>query len=140
MNETTFLTEVKSNILRNHALEVSDDTARQATQATLETLGQQLPEAEADAIAARLPSEFGDKLKQGDTNPSSSLEEFVGEVADRLSVGLVEASYYVRAVLAALTETLAPHHVGRMADGLPDWLKRLFQPKAGDDVEPSLFM
>ena len=103
------------------------EDAERAIAATLTTLAECLPANEARDLAAQLPSQLKRPLLEPSTRPSAtSLQEFLGRVADREGVSPSEAFHHGRAVLDALTEAVTGHELRHVRALLPDELAPLF--------------
>lgn len=99
----------------------SDDEAREAATATLGVLGERITAGEAEAVAAYLPEEFaGALLEPGTPATDLSVDEFAESVADRAGVEPDVARSYVRAVTAALAESIPDYEYRDVLDQLPD--------------------
>lgn len=109
----------------------SRGAAERATRATLETLGQRLPDGLSDNLAAQLPQEIGEHLRRtasvfGDaTGERFDRQEFVRRVADVESVDEPAAAYHARVVLEVVDEATNGQIVQRVCDTLPDDLAQL---------------
>jgi uncharacterized protein (DUF2267 family) len=87
------------------------DGARRATDAVLETLAERIAGGEVDDLISALPVPLHSPLKRGKRATSGvprrlSRETFVSQVADREGVPAEAAFEHVRAVFAALRDTL----------------------------------
>lgn len=110
----------------------STDAAREATEATLGTLGERLTEGQAADLALYLPDAFEETLVQpGDETTTYSFEEFVEQVADREDVGEGTAETHARAVGSTLAETASEREIGNTKKQLPDPFGVLFDEPGG---------
>jgi uncharacterized protein (DUF2267 family) len=89
--------------------------AERAVRATLETLAQRLVGGEATDLAAQLPRELGEHLRQAGSGGGQrfSLDEFYRRVAEREGIDIGKASYHARAVIEVLGEAVS---LGEMRD------------------------
>ncbi|HLI39659.1 MAG TPA: DUF2267 domain-containing protein [Streptosporangiaceae bacterium] len=78
--------------------------AERACRATLETLGQRVPEGLADNLAAQLPHEIGEHLRRTEVSQGQGTGErfgrrdFIARVAERAGVREQQAAFIIRAV------------------------------------------
>lgn len=101
----------------------SRSAAQTATRATLETLGERIPEGLATNVAAQLPTEIARHLEQERTE-SFELDEFWQRVADRETAGveLPDAAFHSRVVLSVVAEAVTGDQLERVREGLtPDY-------------------
>jgi uncharacterized protein (DUF2267 family) len=127
--------------VQNRARLDSRGAAERATRATLETLGERLPDGVADNLAAQLPREIGEHLRRtavsvfGDgTGERFNRQEFVRRVADVESVDEPAAAYHARVVLEVVDEATNGQIVGRVYDTLPDDLSALLRAGSTGDA------
>ena len=113
MHEDEFIETV-----RQEASLDSADAAREATDATLRTLGERISDGEVDDIADQLPEGIAAPLVEAGGGPAEplSLEEFTRRVDDRADVD-AEAVVATRAVATALDE--ATDELGPAREQLP---------------------
>lgn len=107
----------------------SVDDARNATTATLETLGERVSEGEMADLATYLPPEFAEvaTTRSRERPPGFGVEEFVSRVADREGVDEDAAESHARAVLDALSDAVADREFRRARTQLPDEYDALFE-------------
>lgn len=101
----------------------SRGAAETATRATLETLGERLPEGLATNTGAQLPVEIGRHLEQERTE-RFDLDEFWQRVADRETAGveLPQAAFHSRAVMSVVAEAVTGGQLEKIQDALtPEW-------------------
>ncbi len=103
-----------------------------AIRATLETLGEQLAGGAADNLAAQLPREIGEYLKQGSlgdlyAGERLTVEEFYGRVASKEQVNLSEATHHARIVMEVMQEAASPGEIENIRAQLPEEYAPLFQ-------------
>ena len=97
MNDEQFIAEV-----RNLAKLDTDEDARKAIGATLETLKERLAGEEPSDLAAQLPPEIAPYVEGDGGQESFSVEEFYERVAQKESVDNGEAVRHARAVASVL--------------------------------------
>jgi uncharacterized protein (DUF2267 family) len=113
--------------------------AVRACQATLETLGEWIPEGLAGAIAAQLPPEIGGYLRPPEPGEGASTGERLGNaslvrrIAGRAGVGDDQAASIARAVLDALTAATEGGLMARVTDTLPADLREYVTPPPGQE-------
>lgn len=107
--------------------------AEAATRATLETLGERIPEGTAENLAAQLPHELGEHLRRtmlmGGVGPGErfGLDEFVARVAERDSADPPAATYRARVVFEVLDEATTGGLMDKVAEALPDDVRSLIE-------------
>jgi uncharacterized protein (DUF2267 family) len=107
--------------------------AEAATRATLETLGERIPEGAAENLAAQLPPEIGEHLRRTvtagglGTGERFGLNEFIARVAERDRTDESAATYRARVVLEVLDEATSGNVVGKVAESLPDDIRKLIE-------------
>lgn len=100
------------------------------TRATLETLGERIPEQVASHLADQLPTEIGEHLRRTVTMGGAGsgerfgLDEFVRRVSDRGRVAEPNAVYGTRVVLEVTGEA-TQGVLEKVRDALPDELRPL---------------
>lgn len=100
--------------------------AERATRATLETLGERIPEGLADNLAAQLPHEIGEHLRR--TEVWSGLGsgqrfdklEFIARVAARAGVNETKAAALCHAVVQVVDEATGGMVRHKVLHSLPD--------------------
>lgn len=118
----------------------SRGAAETATRATLETLGERVPENVADHLASQLPSEIGEHLRRTEvmgglgTGERFDLDEFVHRVADRGRVDEPVAVYQARVVLE-VTDEATEGIMGKVRQQLPDDLRQLVDAGSRGNME-----
>lgn len=97
----------------------SRGAATAATRATLETLGERLPEGLATNIGAQLPPEIGRHLEQPGAE-RFDVKEFWQRVGDKQTAGvdLPEAAFHSRAVMSVLAEAVTGDQVQQVEEQL----------------------
>jgi len=110
----------------------SRDEAERACQATLETLGEWVPEGLADSIAAQLPPGIGDQLREsGGQAPAGDQfngADFVPRVAGRAGVSNDQAAHLARAVMDSLTAATEGGLMAKVTATLPADLREYVTP------------
>ncbi|MBD0292492.1 MAG: DUF2267 domain-containing protein [Jiangellaceae bacterium] len=105
--------------------------AERATRATLETLGERIPEGLAENLAAQLPVEIGEHLRRtvvlGGTGTGERFDarEFVRRVAERSGTDEPQAAFLARVVAEVVDEATSGGLFQKVAENLPDDLQRL---------------
>jgi len=114
--------------------------AETATRATLETLGERIPEGLADNVASQLPREAGEHLRRtiimgGEgTGERFGREEFIERVAERGSTDGPQAAYRARAVFEMVDEATNGAMIEKVRDAVPDDVRSLID--AGSTRSP----
>ncbi|MFE0022576.1 DUF2267 domain-containing protein [Amycolatopsis sp. NPDC059021] len=104
--------------------------AERATRATLETLGERVPETTAEHLAAQLPIEIAENLRRtmtmggAGTGERFGLDEFAERVAQRGHMVVPDAVYRSRVVLEVVGEA-TQGALGKVRDTLPGDLREL---------------
>ncbi|MFC0860964.1 DUF2267 domain-containing protein [Sphaerimonospora cavernae] len=105
--------------------------AERASRATLETLGERVPEGLAGNLAAQLPTEIGEHLRRTEiegglgTGEPFGRDEFIHRVADRAGVEEPQAVYLARVVLEVTGEATQGALMDKVRDSLPEDLRPL---------------
>lgn len=128
--------------VQHRARLASRGEAERATRATLETLGERIPEHLADNLASQLPMEIGDHLRRtitlggAGTGERFDLHEFTRRVSARAG-GLDEpvAVYRARVVLEMVDEAVAPGLMAKVREALPDDLETLTEVGSSGDLD-----
>lgn len=109
----------------------SRGAAERATRATLETLGERIPEGLADNLAAQLPQEIGEHLRRTitwggqATGERFDRHEFVRRVAARSGADEPVAAYQARGVLEVVDEATTGGVVDKVRAALPEDIREL---------------
>jgi uncharacterized protein (DUF2267 family) len=117
------LEELLEHVRRHGGLD--EASARRATEAVLETLGERISRGEVEDLLAQLPVELhaplrrGDDLSHGAARPMS-LDDFVRRVAEREGVTPDTAREHARAVFAALRAAISSDEFFDVSAQLPD--------------------
>ncbi|GLV60274.1 hypothetical protein KDH_70940 [Dictyobacter sp. S3.2.2.5] len=103
--------------------------AERATRATLETLAERLAGGEAQDLAAQLPPEIGDYLRDtwSAKGERFSLHEFFQRVSLRERVDVQKATFHARAVIDVLKEAVSQGELKDARAQLPADFNRLFE-------------
>ncbi|MBQ0902117.1 DUF2267 domain-containing protein [Micromonospora sp. U21] len=103
--------------------------ATSAIRGTLQTLGERVPEGLADNLAAELPQEIGEYLRQAAPAPSSGVrfdrDAFVARVADRAGMDPPQAAYAARVVFEVVDEATQGRIMDRLQSALPADLRQM---------------
>jgi uncharacterized protein (DUF2267 family) len=130
MQETRLVEDVMQRMGTHREAE-----ARTALHATLSTLGEHLPAADAEAIAAELPADFAALLRGAIPDTFLGLDAFQARVARRSGVSSSFAREHAQAVCAALDDLLAPATRARLRGGV--W-PELLRPSLRDRFGPTM--
>ncbi|WP_019629221.1 DUF2267 domain-containing protein [Actinomadura atramentaria] len=112
--------------------------AETACRATLETLGERVPEGLADHLAAQLPREIGENLRRTEvfggagTGERFDRADFVARVAARAQVDEPRAAYLARVVLEMMGEATEGGVMDKIADAVPDDIRDLLAQGSTD--------
>ncbi|MDQ3764462.1 MAG: DUF2267 domain-containing protein [Actinomycetota bacterium] len=105
--------------------------AERLTRATLETLGERIPEGTVTNLASQLPQEIGEHLRRtvtmGGAGERFDMPEFVQRVADRASAQEPDAVYGARVVLEVLDEATTGGLIGKVGEALPADIRKLLE-------------
>jgi uncharacterized protein (DUF2267 family) len=105
--------------------------AESAIRATLETLGERIPEGLAENLAAQLPREIGEHLRRtvafGGTGTGERFDrnEFIRRVAERAGMDEPQAVFAARVVFELVDEATQGGIMQRVRDALPADLAEL---------------
>lgn len=105
--------------------------AERATRATLETLGERIPEGLADNLAAQLPHEIGEHLRRtvvyggAAAGARFSRQQFIALVAERAGVQEAQAAHIIWAVMEILGRAASPRLIAKVDESLPAELRDL---------------
>lgn len=116
--------------VQDRARLASRGEAEGATRATLETLGERVPEQLATNIASQLPTEIGEHLRRTVTMGGAGSgerfdrSEFLTRVADRGHTDEPAATYQARVVLEVVGEA-TDGVLDKLRDALPEDLRAL---------------
>ncbi|SFP08907.1 Uncharacterized conserved protein, DUF2267 family [Amycolatopsis arida] len=108
----------------------SRGAAEGLTRATLETLGERVPEHVADNVAAQLPTEIGEHLRRtvvmggAGSGERFDRDEFTRRVAERGHLAEPDAVYGARVVLE-VTREATQGVLDKVRDSLPEDLREL---------------
>lgn len=115
--------------------------AERASRATLETLGERVPEGLADNLAAQLPQEIGEHLRRTEvlggfgTGERFDLQTFTDRVAARAGVDEPRAAYLARVVLEIVGEASQGKVLDKVRASVPSDIQQLID--AGSTGEMS---
>lgn len=103
------------------------DDAVAATRATLNTLGERLPEQEKRHLISQLPREVGHYLEEASGGERFSLDEFFHRVSEKEQLDLPIAVYHARVVCEVLQEAVAIGETEHVLGSLPKEFLPLFE-------------
>lgn len=103
------------------------DDAVAATRATLNTLGERLPDAEKRHLISQLPREVGHYLEERNGGERFSLDEFFHRVSEREKEDLPVAVFHARVVCDVLQDAVAVGETEHLLCSLPREYMPLFQ-------------
>jgi uncharacterized protein (DUF2267 family) len=138
MEHEEFVEQVQLNVLQDHALRLSDAQTVGAIEAVLQTLAEQIDEEDRQELARTLPPALQDFWRDAGTSKSLTLDGFFQRIAERESIGVTVAGYYVSAVMATLGAALSTEAFERLQAELPDRFNPLFQRGAADELGSAL--
>lgn len=114
---------------------VGADETERAIEATLTTLSERIPDAEAQDLAEQLPHEIGEHLTAADGHESFGYDEFVARVRERTADGDLPdrevAVSHAQAVVAVLLEAVQ----STQTDDVLSYLTRDYEPLF-DGIDP----
>lgn len=105
--------------------------AERAIRATLETLGERVPESLADKLAAQLPHEIGENLRRTEvygglgTGERFDRDEFIQRVGDRAGTDPRRAVFLARVVLEVTDEATQGSIMDKVRESLTEDLREL---------------
>ncbi|MER7080175.1 Uncharacterized conserved protein, DUF2267 family [Saccharopolyspora kobensis] len=129
--------------VQDRARLASRGDAEGATRATLETLGERIPEQVADHLAGQLPREIGEHLRRTEvfggagTGERFGLDEFVHRVSSRSGFDEPQATYAARVVFEVLREATQGGVMDHVRDTLTDDLLVLVDAGSSGDMRRS---
>lgn len=117
----------------------SASEATETVEATLRALRTSISKGEATDIAQYLPATFGKILTEERAEPAQpiELETFISDVAEETGVSEEIAEKRIRAVVAALKESVGEEEISNAEDQLPPEYGRLFE--VGPEVHAESF-
>lgn len=116
------------------AAAIGKATAKRATSATLETLGERIGDSAARDLAQKLPPQLGAWLVTAFEQTDAGLDEFVHRVAGREVVDEDTARRHVRAVFQALADTIGLEGLAQLLARLPPDYEVLLPHGPSDDL------
>ena len=138
MEHEEFIEQVQLNLLRNHALRLSEPETIVAIEAVLQTLAEQLTPEDRMALAGYLPPTLQDFWRDAGTSTSLTVDGFFERIAERESISVTVASYYTRAVLETLSEALSTEDLAGLRSELPARFRSLLERGSGDELNAAL--
>lgn len=128
-------------LVQDRARLASRGEAEGATRATLETLGERIPEQLAMKLSAQLPTEIGEHLRRTVTMGGAGSgerfgrDEFITRVAQRGHTSEPAAVYRARVVLELVDQATTGGLVGKARDALPDDLRALIDAGSSGQLD-----
>jgi len=106
----------------------SEDEAKDAVRATFTTFALRMPADATDELSSFLPPELDQYFARTRDVPAEdfSLDSFFARVNEQQGLDMPTTSQYVRAVMSALREDLAPDQFLRLRSALPDEFISMF--------------
>jgi uncharacterized protein (DUF2267 family) len=123
--------------LQNRAGLESQEEARQAAEATLETLGERIARKERADVASELPRPLFEFLTRRPPEDLFDLEEFYNRVSARADVGYPEAVRLARAAVEVLKEAISEGQELDVLFRLPEEFDELFGRKTPGASSPT---
>ncbi|WP_242900711.1 DUF2267 domain-containing protein [Actinomadura terrae] len=105
--------------------------AERASRATLETLGERVPEGLADHLAAQLPHEIGEHLRRTEvygglgSGERFGKHDFIERVALRAGTNEARAAFLARSVLDVVGDATQGSITAKVRDALPPDVREL---------------
>jgi uncharacterized protein (DUF2267 family) len=130
-------------LVQNRARLASRGEAEQVSRATLETLGERVPDGLAENLAAQLPHEIGEHLRRTEafggfgTGERFDRRDFIDRVAMRAGVKKPRAVFVARAVLGVIDEATEGSLTAKVRDSLPTDVRSLFNDREGSAGQSS---
>ena len=118
--------------VQNRARLATLEEAAGATRATLQSLGERIPDEEVRHLQAQLPVEIAYYLDQVEKTERFGVKDFFVRVSERENEGLLAGTYHARAVIDVLKEAV-PDELDDLIATLPDDWRQLFE--AGSEGE-----
>lgn len=103
------------------------EEAMRATHATLETLGQRLYGGQASNLAAQLPSEIQDYLKEKEESATFGVQEFYQRISKQTNVDLPQVVHHARAVISVVQDAVSDGEIDNVRKQLPEEYDPLFE-------------
>lgn len=136
MQHDTFIGQVQAR-----AKLASRGQAEAATRATLETLGERLPEQVSDHLAAQLPLEIGENLVRTEvmsgagTGERFDFDEFISRASQRMHLPEPQATYACRVVFEVLREATQGGIMDKVRHCLTDDLRALVDSGSSGELQ-----
>lgn len=117
--------------IQHRARLASRGEAERILRATLETLGERLPEGLADNLSAQLPVEIGEHLRRTEvfggagTGERFDRNEFVDRVSERAGTEPPQTVFFVRVVFELIEEATSGKIMQHVRESLPPDLRPL---------------
>lgn len=106
------------------------DTSEEAepfVEAVLQTLGERLPTAEAEALADGLPDGIDQYVAEAESGQEFDHDEFLNRIADRADVDSGEVSYYAKAIVSLVYDAGAAGDELDLQSVLPEEYDSIFE-------------
>lgn len=115
-----------------HGAGLDPESARRASDAVLQALGERLPDREAEDLIQELPQDLGHAVEVGRTQRTAprrlAMDKFVRLVAEREGADPAEAHQHARAVFTALSRAITDRQFYAVIRQLPDDYAPLLPP------------
>lgn len=122
MNFETFVGQVQNR------LQLPDmGRGVRAARAVLQTLGERLPEADADALTKALPREIDQFVHDAEAGQEFPYREFVKRIAEIERSDPPDASYHAQLVMQIVAEAIPESVLERVRNALPGEYEKLFE-------------
>ncbi len=113
----------------------SEEVAREASDQTLEVLGELLTESTQHAVARELPDELAEALQRCRPDGDFGLEEFYERIQLREEPPGGYNVEHAQAVCMGMSETLDDETRTRLQNSVPDEYRELFEPREIDEIQ-----
>lgn len=103
------------------------EEAEPLVEAVLQTLGERLPPAEAEAVADGLPDGVGEYVAEAESGQEFGYEEFTNRIADRADLDESQVDYYAKAIVSLVYDAGAAGDGTDLESVLPVEYDSLFE-------------
>ena len=116
----------------------SADCTEAVLEASIETLGERLREADRDQLGAQLPKELKAVLGRRPKEEFFSLEEFYNRVSARAHIGYPDAVRWSRVVMGVMGEVVTVGLMQKILENLPAQYGELFGQEPTTPLSPTI--